>query len=270
MPKNFGYALITAAAMAAGALMVPALAAGPGGGGGGGGGTGGGGGGGSVPTVVNYKITGNILFTPALCSPTPQLGYAEFCAAFPTGTPFTLTFTVTTSTSAGLQNDGNFWCGTSSTDPSATIKTTRSVAVFSKAVSNINLQLANGISYVAPGQSGDISLENDTCLAGGVAAWDRYSLDAKSLTGPNSFPSYSNGTATVSLFMTLNDMANVSDPNSPLPPTALTSLSLPAAAPEAHALQYNSAAVGIGFRFPLAGQVTVAVGLPISTWEVVP
>ena len=80
----------------------------------------------------------------------------------------------------------------------------------------------------------------------------------------------SNGTATVSFVLALADMASVVDPNSPLPPTALTSLSLPTAAPEAHLLQDNSRLTAIMFRFPTVGQASWGVGLPISTWEVVP
>jgi hypothetical protein len=264
MSKNFGYAAIIAAAMVAGALRVPALAAGgPGGGGGGGGG-------GSAPTLVNYKLTGTIV-APAGCNGGVQLGYQEICAAFATGTPFTLTYTVNVSTQANLQNLKQDCAASLAVDTNpGTIQTTRTVALFSKAVSNINLQLANGVAYVGPGQSADVSLENDTCLASGVSAWDIYSINAQSLSGPNSFPSFSNGTATVSFVLALADMASVVDPNSPLPPTALTSLSLPTAAPEAHLLQDNSRLTAIMFRFPTVGQASWGVGLPISTWEVVP
>jgi hypothetical protein len=263
MSKNFGYAAIIAAAMVAGALPVPALAAGgPGGGGGGGGG--------SAPTLVNYKLTGTIV-APAGCNGGVQLGYQEICAAFATGTPFTLTYTVNVSTQANLQNLKQGCAASLAVDTNpGTIQTTRTVALFSKAVSNINLQLANGVAYVGPGQSADVSLENDTCLASGVSAWDIYSINAQSLSGPNSFPSFSNGTATVSFVLALADMASVVDPNSPLPPTALTSLSLPTAAPEAHLLQDNSRLTAIMFRFPTVGQASWGVGLPISTWEVVP
>ena len=262
MSKNFGYAAIIAAAMVAGALPVPALAAGgPGGGGGGGG---------SAPTLVNYKLTGTIV-APAGCNGGVQLGYQEICAAFATGTPFTLTYTVNVSTQANLQNLKQGCAASLAVDTNpGTIQTTRTVALFSKAVSNINLQLANGVAYVGPGQSADVSLENDTCLASGVSAWDIYSINAQSLSGPNSFPSFSNGTATVSFVLALADMASVVDPNSPLPPTALTSLSLPTAAPEAHLLQDNSRLTAIMFRFPTVGQASWGVGLPISTWEVVP
>jgi hypothetical protein len=260
MSKNFGYAAIIAAAMVAGALPVPALAAGgPGGGGGGGG---------SAPTLVNYKLTGTIV-APAGCIGGVQLGYQEICAAFATGTPFTLTYTVNLSTQANLQNTKQDCAASLAVDTNpGTIQTTRTVALFSKAVSNINLQLANGVAYIGPGA--DVSLENDTCLASGVSAWDIYSVNAQSLSGPNSFPSFSNGTATVSFVLALADMASVVDPNSPLPPTALTSLSLPTAAPEAHLLQDNSRLTAIMFRFPTVGQASWGVGLPISTWEVVP
>jgi hypothetical protein len=200
-----------------------------------------------------------------------QLGYQEICAAFATGTPFTLTYTVNVSTQANLQNLKQDCAASLAVDTNpGTIQTTRTVALFSKAVSNINLQLANGVAYVGPGQSADVSLENDTCLASGVSAWDIYSINAQSLSGPNSFPSFSNGTATVSFVLALADMASVVDPNSPLPPTALTSLSLPTAAPEAHLLQDNSRLTAIMFRFPTVGQASWGVGLPISTWEVVP
>jgi hypothetical protein len=265
MSKNFGCAAIIAAAMVAGALAAPALAAG----GTGGGGTGGGGGG-TAPTLVNYKLTGTIV-APAGCSGGVQLGYQEICAAFATGTPFTLTYTVNVSTQANLQNFKQDCAASLAVDTNpGTIQTTRTVALFSKAVSNINLQLANGVAYVGPGQSADVSLENDTCLASGVSAWDIYSINAQSLSGPNSFPSFSNGTATISFVLALADMASVVDPNSPLPPAALTSLSLPTAAPEAHLLQDNSRLTAIMFRFPTAGQASWGVGLPISTWEVVP
>jgi hypothetical protein len=266
MSKNFGHAAIIAAAMVAGALAGPALAAGGPGGGGGGGGTGGGGG--SAPTIVNYKLTGTIV-APAGCNGGVQLGYQEICAAFATGTPFTLTYTVNLSTQANLQNTKQDCAASLAVDTNpGTIQTTRTVALFSKAVSNINLQLANGVAYA--GSGADVSLENDTCLASGVSAWDIYSINAQSLSGPNSFPSFSNGTATVSFVLALADMASVVDPNSPLPPSALTSLSLPTAAPEAHLLQDNSRLTAIMFRFPTVGQASWGVGLPISTWEVVP
>jgi len=248
----------------------PALAAGPGGGGGGGGGAGGGGGGGTAPVLVNYKITGTI-GAPGGCSGgVVQPGFQEICPAFPTGTPYTLTFTVNVSTQAGLQNDNNQWCGTSTTNPTAQINTTRTVALFSKAIENFNLQLANGVSYVGPGPSGDVSLENDTCLAGGVAAWDTYTVNAKSVNGPNLFPSFSSGTATVSYVLFLAEMASIVDPRYPLPPALLSSLNLATAAPETHLLLANNLRHAIEFRFPTAASPSWGVGLQITTFEVVP
>ncbi|HEY1545169.1 MAG TPA: hypothetical protein VGG01_22450 [Xanthobacteraceae bacterium] len=216
--------------------------------------------------MINYKVTGNIV-GPGGCVGGVHPGFEEACAAFATGTPFTLTFSVNTGVKANTQNAQQACAATLAVDfNGGTIETTRTVALFSKAVSNINLQLANGVSYVG---SGDVSLENDTCLASGVTATDIYNISAK-MTGPNSFPSFSSGTATVGFVFTLAEVASAVDPNHPLPPTALQSLNLPDAHPEAHLLQDTSQQSILTFRFPNVGAVSWAVGLPISTFEVVP
>ena len=196
-------------------------------------------------------------------------GFEEACTAFPTGTPFTLTFSVNTSVRPNTQNSQQSCPASLAVDTNpGTIQTTRTVALFQKAVSNVNLQLANGISYV--GSGGDVALENDTCLASGVTAWDVYSVNVQSVTGPNSFPSFSSGIANVGFVLSLAEVASAVDPRFPLPPTALQSLDLAAAAPQAHLLQDTSQLSMITFRFPTVGAVSWAVGLPISTFEVVP
>jgi hypothetical protein len=252
------------------ATAVSAVAAGGGGAGGGGpgggGGGAGGGGGGTAPVLVNYKVTGTIQ-APIGCQ--DGLG-ADICQTFATGIPFTLTYTVDIAAKAGVQKFPQNCIASTAVDTNpGTISTTRTVAVFSKAVSNIDLELDNGVSYLGPGQSADVSLENDTCLAGGVAASDTYRIDAKNVVGLNVFPSFDgNNAAAVSFSLILNDQAGPG--LAPLPPTALTSLDLATAAPEAHLLQYNQVLASLSFRFPTVGVPSWTVGLTLATLEVVP
>jgi hypothetical protein len=210
---------------------------------------------------VNYRVTGTIQGLDALCNPSPHPGYADICPVFVTGTPFVLTYTVNLSTQAGFQTVSQNCLG-----PNGQFATRETQAVYSKAVSNINLQLANGVSYI--GKDADVSLINDLCLSGGISAWDFYRIDAKSVTGPNSFPSFSGGTATVSFFVALTNQAGVG--LGPLPPPALTTTDLSTAAPEAHLLQYTTVQLGLAFRFPTVGQPSWGVGLIPASFEVVP
>jgi len=252
------------AALACGIILhvgaAPALAAGPGGGGGGGGAGGGGGGGGTVPVLVNYKITGTVSPEPGCANGT--LG-SDVCQTFVPGSPFTLTYTVNLATTASLQN-ATQPCATNSV--TNTFLTTKAAAVYSKAVTNFNLQLASGVSYVAP--DADITIENDVCLAGGVQATDLYQIYAKSVT-PVVPPGIAPFAANTSFALILADQATVG--LTPLvPPTALTSLNLATAAPEAHLLEYNVVSTQLLFRFATVGFVTFHIAFTTSTLEIVP
>jgi hypothetical protein len=238
-----------------------AFAAGPGGGGGGAGG-GGAAGGGSQPQLVNYKVTGTVI------APACDSIASDACIAFPNAEPFTLTYTVNLGTKPNLQNTPQSCVAGTAVDVGGqTIQTTRTVALYSKAITNFLLVFDNGTRFSAP--TADISIENDTCLAGGVNAYDSYRIEAKTITGTNIFPSTpANLQPSLGFRLGLVDQAGFG--LAPLPPNALASLDLATAAPEAHLLQYNGVSAVVTAKIPTIGIPEAISDLQLSTLEIVP